>query len=452
VSASIFIEPVYLLACVSFILALKRMSRPQTAASGMVFAGLAMAAAIAVTFAIPGMQNFALMGIAMALGGGVAYYAAKKVAMTGMPQMVAIYNGMGGGAAGAIGALELLRGASGITGAFSAAGGIIGAVSISGSVIAFLKLQGWMREKAIVYPLQKASNLALLAAALVAGAFCAAHPSHEILTVFFLLSTAFGFLMTIPIGGADMPVVISLYNALTGVAVALDGFAIGNFAMMVAGTLVGAAGSLLTLLMAKAMNRSIPSILFGGFGATEQETGDIAGSLKSIEPSDAALMLGYAGKVIVIPGYGLAVAQAQQKVKELMDALEAKGVTVKFGIHPVAGRMPGHMDVLLAEAKVPYDRLFDRDEINAEFSNADVALVIGANDVVNPSAHRAGSPLYGMPILDAEQAKNVIVLKRGKGKGFAGIENELFYKDNTRMLYGDAQESVSKLIQALKDV
>ncbi|MDE1975934.1 MAG: NAD(P)(+) transhydrogenase (Re/Si-specific) subunit beta [Elusimicrobia bacterium] len=451
-SASVLIEPIYLLACVSFILALKRMSRPQTAASGMVFAGFAMAAAIAVTCAIPGMENFALMGVAILLGGGAAYYAAKKVAMTGMPQMVAIYNGMGGGAAGAIGALELLRGASGVSAAFSALGGIIGAVSITGSVIAFLKLQGWMRERPIVYPLQKASNLALLGAAIIAGALCVFRPSREILAAFFILSAAFGFLMTIPIGGADMPVVISLYNALTGVAVAMDGFAIGNFAMMVAGTLVGAAGSLLTLLMAKAMNRSIPSILFGAFGAVEQEGGDIAGSLKPIEASDAALMLGYAAKVIVVPGYGLAVAQAQQKVKELMDSLESKGVAVKFGIHPVAGRMPGHMDVLLAEAKVPYDRLFDRDEINAEFSSADVALVIGANDVVNPSAHRTGSPLYGMPILDAEQAKNVIVLKRGKGKGFAGIENELFYKDNTRMLYGDAQESVSKLIQALKDV
>jgi NAD(P) transhydrogenase subunit beta len=256
--------------------------------------------------------------------------------------------------------------------------------------------------------------------------------------------------MPLPIGGADMPVVISLYNALTGIAVAMDGFALTNYAMVIAGTLVGAAGSLLTLLMAKAMNRSVGNVLFGAFGATEETGVTMAGSMKSIEPDDAAVMLGYASKVVIAPGYGMAVAQAQHKVKELMDILESKGVQVKFAIHPVAGRMPGHMNVLLAEAGVPYDRLFDRDEINPEFGSADVVLVIVANDVVNPAARRAGSPLQGMPILDVDQAKNVLVLKRGQGKGFAGVENDLFYKDNTRLLYGDAQESVSKLVQALK--
>ncbi|MHB2026894.1 MAG: NAD(P)(+) transhydrogenase (Re/Si-specific) subunit beta [Elusimicrobiota bacterium] len=448
-----YIEPIYLIACVSFIIALRRMSHPATAASGIFFAGAAMAAAIIATLFLPGMENVSLILTAAAMGGGLAYYAAKKVAMAGMPQMVAIYNGMGGGAAGAVGAIELMRGTHGPAATlFAVLGGLIGAVSISGSVIAFLKLQGWMREKAVTYPMQQPINLATLMCAIGTGAAIIVRPFSHDLSIFFALSFAFGFLMTIPIGGADMPVVISLYNALTGVAVAMDGFAVGNSAMIVAGTLVGAAGSLLTLLMARAMNRSITNVLFGAFGAKEEIGQTMDGSLKSIEPADVAVMLGYANKAIIIPGYGMAVAQAQQKVKELMDALERRGVIVKFAIHPVAGRMPGHMDVLLAEAGVPYDRLFERDEINAEFAGADVALVIGANDVVNPSARRSTSPLYGMPILDADLARNVVILKRGRGKGFAGVENDLFYKDNARMLYGDAQESVSKLIAALKDV
>jgi NAD(P) transhydrogenase subunit beta len=273
------------------------------------------------------------------------------------------------------------------------------------------------------------------------------------LPAFFLLSLGFGLLMALPIGGADMPVVISLFNALTGIAVGLDGFSFPtpNYAMVIAGIIVGAAGSLLTLLMARAMNRSIPNILFGAFGATEEETGTgVQGSMKPIEADDAAVMLAYSDTVIIVPGYGMAVAQAQQKVKELADLLESRDVGVKFAIHPVAGRMPGHMNVLLAEAGISYDRLYDRDEINQEFPDTDLVLVIGANDVVNPAAHRQGSPLYGMPVLDVEQAKNVIVLKRGAGKGFAGIENDLFYRDNTRMLYGDAKETIGLLIQALK--
>ena len=249
-----------------------------------------------------------------------------------------------------------------------------------------------------------------------------------------------------------MPVVISMYNAFTGLAVALDGFSFAtpNYAMVVAGIIVGAAGSILTLNMAKAMNRSLSNVFFGAFGATEEENVEIRGSIKSIEPEDAAVMLAYADKVIIAPGYGMAVAQAQQKVKELADLLESKNVQVKFAIHPVAGRMPGHMNVLLAEAGVPYDLLFDRDEINPEFPSTDVVLVIGANDTVNPAAHREGSPLFGMPILDVEQAKNVIILKRGQGKGFSGIENDLFYRENARLLYGDAQETVGKLAQAVK--
>ena len=431
------------------------MSHPLTARSGIVWAGWAMLLAILVTFLLPGMRNIPLIVIGVAIGGGLGWVAAKRVAMTDMPQMVAIYNGMGGGAAGAIAAVELLRSTSVASmAALSVAGGLIGGISIAGSIIAFLKLQGWIRQRAITYPLQQPGNIAVLLIALIMGALVvdpsSIHGAFQPLLPFFVFSLAFGFLMALPIGGADMPVVISLFNALTGLAVALDGFALTNYAMIIAGTLVGAAGSMLTLVMAKAMNRSIPNILFGAFGAKEEEQGEIKGSMKPIEADDVAVMLAYANSVIIAPGYGMAVAQAQQKVKELMDLLEAKGVTVKFAIHPVAGRMPGHMNVLLAEAGVPYDHLFDRDEINQEFGNTDVVLVIGANDVVNPAARRQGSPLFGMPILDVDRAKNVIVLKRGQGKGFSGVENELFYGDNTKLLYGDAQDSVSRVIQALK--
>jgi NAD(P) transhydrogenase subunit beta len=446
------IEGVYLLTVVFFVLGLQRMSSPATARSGIVAAGVAMLIATIVTFFTPGLSNLLWIAAGIAIGGALGFVAAKKVAMTDMPQMVAIYNGMGGGAAAGIAVVELLTGPRySVTGGLSVAGGLIGAVSFAGSVIAFLKLQGWMRQRPITYPLQQPTNLVVLGAAVVAGALVVGY-SGTFLLPFFLLALGFGLLMTLPIGGADMPVVISLYNALTGIAVAMDGFALGNYAMVVAGTLVGAAGSLLTLVMARAMNRSISNVLFSAFGAIEETGTTLAGSMKPIEADDVAVMMAYAQKVIIAPGYGMAVAQAQGKVKELMDQLEARGVTVKFAIHPVAGRMPGHMNVLLAEAGVPYDRLFDRDEVNPEFPTADVVLVIGANDVVNPAARRAGSPLQGMPILDVDQAKNVIVLKRGQGKGFAGIENDLFYKDNARMLYGDAQATVGKLIQALKQV
>ncbi|MCI4357317.1 MAG: NAD(P)(+) transhydrogenase (Re/Si-specific) subunit beta [Thermoplasmata archaeon] len=446
------IEGVYLLTVLFFILGLQRMSSPSTARSGIVAAGVAMLIATVVTFLTPGLSNLVWIAAGIAIGGALGFVAAKRVAMTDMPQMVAIYNGMGGGAAAGIAVVELLIGPRfSTTGGLSVAGGLIGAVSFSGSVIAFLKLQGWMRQRPLTYPLQQPTNLIVLGAAIVLGALTVAY-SGAFLLPFFLLALGFGLLMTLPIGGADMPVVISLYNALTGIAVAMDGFALGNYAMVVAGTLVGAAGSLLTLVMARAMNRSISNVLFSAFGATEETGVAVQGTMKPIEPDDVAMMLAYAQKVIIAPGYGMAVAQAQHKVKELMDQLEARGVTVKFGIHPVAGRMPGHMNVLLAESGVPYDRLFDREEVNPEFPTADVVLVIGANDVVNPAARRAGSPLQGMPILDVDLAKNVVILKRGQGKGFAGVENELFYKENARILYGDAQETVGKVIQALKQI
>ncbi len=445
-----FIEPVYIATIVLFVVALQRMSHPATARSGIVWAGSAMLLAFVVTFFTPGLGNVLLIGVAATIGGGIGWYAARKVPMTGMPQMVAIYNGMGGGAAAGISAVVLLQGnldASYL--ALAVTGGSIGAVSLAGSLIAFLKLQGWMRQRPITYALQRPTNLVVLGLAVVLGILIVGY-GYTLLLPFFLAALAYGFLLTLPIGGADMPVVISLFNAFTGVAVALDGFALTNYAMVIAGTLVGAAGSMLTVLMARAMNRSISNVLFSAFGATEEKGTAVQGALKPIDADDAAVMLAYASKVIVAPGYGMAVAQAQHKVKELMDLLEAKGVSVKFAIHPVAGRMPGHMNVLLAEAGVPYDHLFDRDEINPEFVSADVVLVIGANDVVNPAARREGSPLQGMPILDVDQAKNVIVLKRGQGRGFSGIENDLFYKDNTRMLYGDAQDAVTRLIQGVK--
>ncbi len=452
------VNAVYVVAILVFILGLKAMSSPETARRGIVFAGIAMLVAVAVTFFISGLSNFALIALGVIVGGGLGFYWARVVKMTAMPQMVAVFNGMGGGAAGAIAAVELLGSlAGGATTALSLAGAVIGSTSIAGSVIAFLKLQGWMRSKPIVLPARQPINLGVLVVGVGFGVYAVASTTTLFLLPFFLLLLLYGVLLTLPIGGADMPVVISLFNALTGIAVALDGFALVNgplgdagYAMVIAGTLVGAAGSLLTILMARAMNRSIANVIFGAFGATEETGTPIAGQLKPIEAEDVAVMMAYANEVIIAPGYGMAVAQAQQRVKELADLLEQKGVTVKFAIHPVAGRMPGHMNVLLAEAGISYDKLFDRDEINDEFANADVVLVIGANDVVNPAARRAGSPLQGMPILDVDKAKNVIVIKRGQGKGFAGIENDLFYKDNTRMLYGDAQQVVGKLVQALK--
>jgi NAD(P) transhydrogenase subunit beta len=415
-----------------------------------------MLVATIVTFFAPGVAtlgpNLGLIVVGIALGGGVGWYAAVRVAMTNMPQMVAAYNGMGGGAAAGIAAVELLTGTLSLgTASLSLAGAIIGSISFAGSMVAFLKLQGWMRQRPITFALQQPLSLSVLVVGVGIGLLVLAYPGQVLwLWPFYILLLGYGFLMALPIGGADMPVVIALFNALTGVAVGLDGFAITNFAMVVAGVLVGAAGSLLTILMARAMNRSVSNVLFGAFGAKEIAATAVQGSLKSIDAEDAAVMMAYASKVIIAPGYGMAVAQAQQKVKELADLLESRGVQVKFAIHPVAGRMPGHMNVLLAEAGVSYDHLFDRDEINPELPSAEVALVIGANDVVNPAARRPGSPLAGMPILEVDQAKNVIVIKRGQGKGFAGIENELFFKDNTRMLYGDAQEAVNRIIQGLK--
>lgn len=466
------IKACYFVAAALFILGLKRMSSPRTARGGIVWAGYGMLLAVLVTFALPDIHNRALIGVAVLLGVSAAWWTGKRVAMTDMPQMVALYNGMGGGAAAAIGAAELVGFAGSavvlLDGAtFNAApaeapgaaqlvlgvlGALIGAVSFSGSLIAFAKLQGWL-DKRFVFPAQRVVNLLVLAGAVICGAMLVAGDlTMPVIVAFFVLALAFGLMMTLPIGGADMPVVISLYNAFTGLAVAFEGFVLDNEAMIIAGTVVGAAGTLLTQLMAKAMNRSIGNVLFGSFGAAAGgEAQAISGSQKPIEASDVAVMVAYAERVVIVPGYGMAVAQAQHKVWEFAKLLIERGVKVKFAIHPVAGRMPGHMNVLLAEAGVPYDLIADMDDINPEFPNTDVALVIGANDVVNPLAKTdPASPIYGMPILDVSLAKNVIVVKRGKGTGFAGIENALFYADNARMLYGDGQAAAGELVTALK--
>jgi NAD(P) transhydrogenase subunit beta len=456
-SAGLAIQASYLVTAALFILGLKRMSSPVTARSGILWAGAGMGVATLVTFLYPGMSNYGLILPAMFIGAGLAWWSGKRVAMTDMPQMIALYNGMGGGAAAAIAAVELYRGGAAgyVTVALAVLGGIIGAVSFSGSAIAFGKLQGLITGS-IRFAGQQVLNLLLLAAALVLGGMVAAHlnASPAVVTGFFVLALVLGVTMTLPIGGADMPVVISLYNALTGLAVGLEGFVLDNAAMIIAGTVVGSAGTLLTQLMARAMNRSLGNVLFSGFGDTGGEaTGTVTGSLKPIEASDVGVMMAFASKVIIVPGYGMAVAQAQHKIWELAQLLIDRGVNVRFAIHPVAGRMPGHMNVLLAEAGVPYDLISDLDEINAEFETADVALIIGANDVVNPVARTdKSSPIYGMPILNADKAKNVIVIKRGKGAGFSGIENALFYLDNTRMLYGDAQKAGAELIAAVKAV
>ena len=448
------IQAAYFLAALLFILGLKRMSSPKGARGGIVWAGLGMAIATLITFLWPGMHNFGLMLAGILIGGAAAWWSGRRVAMTAMPQMVALYNGMGGGAAAAIAAAELLHrgdlGAAAVT--LAVAGALIGAVSFSGSLIAFAKLQGLI-NKSLRFKGQQSVNAVVFLLALGHGVMLVGGygEGHGPLIGFFVFSLLFGMLMTVPIGGADMPVVISLYNAFTGLAVGFEGFVLQNPAMIIAGTVVGSAGTLLTQLMAKAMNRSIGNVLFSNFGETAAAGGEVTGSLKPVDAPDAGVMMAYAAKVIIVPGYGMAVAQAQHKVWELTQLLQKRGVTVKFAIHPVAGRMPGHMNVLLAEAGVPYDLIADLDEINAEFPAADVALIIGANDVVNPDArNRKDSPIYGMPILDADKAKNVIVVKRGQGRGFSGIENALFYMDNTRMLYGDGQEAVTRLIHGIK--
>ncbi len=453
-SLPIYVQASWFLGAVLFIVGLKGMSSPASARKGIVWAGYGMLIAIAGTFLIPGLHNMVLMSLALLLGGSAAWISGKKVQMTDMPQMVAIYNGMGGGAAAAIAAIEFVRGdvhSTTVT-VLAVIGALIGAVSFTGSCVAWAKLQGVLK-KAHRLPAQNAVNVALAAIAILLGATMVIMAPAEsgLIYVFFLIALALGLIVTLPIGGADMPVVISLFNAFTGLAVGFEGYVLGNPALIIAGIVVGAAGTLLTQLMAKAMNRPLTNILFTPMAGSGDGGQAIEGTMKEVGPVDAAAMMRYASKVIIIPGYGMAVAHAQHKVWEMTALLEEAGVEVKFAIHPVAGRMPGHMNVLLAEAGVPYDKIFDLEEINGEFPQCDVALVIGANDVVNPVARTdKSSPIYGMPILDADMAQNVIVVKRGKGAGYSGVENALFYTDNCRMLYGDAQPVVGEIIQQLK--
>lgn len=464
----------YFAAAVLFIIGLMQMGSPVTARKGIRWAGVGMVIATLVTFVAPSTwgehgidkTNLALMIIAIVLS-YVFWIWGKKVPVTDMPQMVAIFNGMGGGSAAAIGAAAMLQAAS-FTGTCDQAalaahlcldttysvlailGALIGAVSFSGSVIAWAKLDGRL-DKRFTFAGQQAMNLLIFLGLLGLGGYLIFSLEVPVIIAFFVVALLFGVLMTLPIGGADMPVVISLYNAFTGLAVAFEGYVLQNESLIIAGTVVGAAGMLLTQLMAKAMNRPISGVLFSNFGGGGASAEEIKGSMKPVEAPDAASFLYLAERVIVVPGYGMAVAQAQHKMWELCKQLIARDKEVKFAIHPVAGRMPGHMNVLLAEAGVPYDLIGDMDDINPEFKTCDVAIVIGANDVVNPVAKTdKSSPIYGMPILDVIDAKQVIVIKRGKGTGFAGIENALFYAENCRMLYADGQEAASKLIAELK--
>ncbi|HUG55922.1 MAG TPA: NAD(P)(+) transhydrogenase (Re/Si-specific) subunit beta [Candidatus Limnocylindrales bacterium] len=463
----------YLLATLTFVLGLKAMSSPRNAVFGNRLAAAGMVIAVVATFFVPQVREtaaFPLILGGIAAGTAVGVWSARSVQMTAMPQMIAVFNGAGGGAAALVASLEFAREltaghAIGLVLVLSSLFGlIVGSYAFSGSVVAFGKLQGLITPKAFRYTGQQivtgifALGILGLAVTITLSALLGAPAPLGVLALFAilgLLALVFGVAMVMPIGGADMPVVISLLNASTGMAVAATGFALQNPLLIVSGTLVGAAGSILTQLMSKAMNRSLGNVLFGAFGAAAAAGGparaDDGRTFREISAEDAAILLGYAQSVIVVPGYGMAVAQAQHNVRELADLLEAKGVDVKYAIHPVAGRMPGHMNVLLAEANVPYEKLFDMDQVNDDFQRTDVALVVGANDVTNPAARSdRSSPIYGMPILNVDQAQNVIVIKRSMKPGFAGIDNDLYLDPKTGMLFGDAKEAVQRVVSQIK--
>jgi NAD(P) transhydrogenase subunit beta len=454
---------------VLFILGIKFLSSPKTARIGNLVAAAGMTIGLAILCRPTGENiwmhggNYLLIVIGIIVGLVIGALGAYSVKMTAMPQMVAAFNGLGGGAAALVAGLEFLRHAKEMQAVTVAVtipmifATLIGSLSFSGSAIAYLKLEGKF-EKPHTFPGQNFLNgLILLVILGLCGWLTFNATGGNAVTAFivmFCLALFFGIAMVMPIGGADMPVVISLLNSFTGLAVAADGFAINNTAMIVAGTLVGSSGTLLTLLMCKAMNRPVTNVLFGAFGSSgggKAAAGGVAGTVKPIQADEAALLLAYASRVVVVPGYGMAVAQAQHQVRELSEELGARGVEVQFAIHPVAGRMPGHMNVLLAEANVSYDQLIEMEQINPSMDRVDVCLVIGANDVVNPAAREEkSSPIYGMPIIEADRCKMTIVMKRSMAAGFAGIENHLFYKDNTRMLFGDAKASLNTLVAAVK--
>jgi NAD(P) transhydrogenase subunit beta len=466
------VDGAYIVTAICFILGLRLLGNPSTARKGNQLAALGMAIAIVATLFSSELEeggsinwtNIGLIIAAIAIGGLISSFMARKVQMTAMPQMVAIFNGMGGATAALVSVAEFMHkdgiGRGEVTSIVL--GAIIGSISLTGSIIAFLKLQEMISGRPITFPSQKAVNAGLGIAIAVMGVLVVwlqdGSTAKLLMWLMFAAALALGASIVLPIGGADMPVVIAILNSLTGIAAALTGLVLSNMAMVIAGALVGASGGYLTLLMAKAMNRSVPSIIFGAFGGGPESSGGAAGTqeerpYRSTSPDDVAISLAYAQNVIVVPGYGLAVAQAQHAVRELADILEDKGVNVKYAIHPVAGRMPGHMNVLLAEANVPYDQLYDMDDINDEFSNTDVVLVIGANDVTNPAAKNdPKSPIYGMPILNVEDAKQIYVLKRSMKSGFAGIDNDLFYDPKTSMVFGDAKGVVTEMVSAVKQV
>ena len=453
-----WVQVSYLVAAVLFILALKSMSSPRTARTGVLIGAIGAALATGVLF-FSGIKlaNLALIVGFLVVGSALGLVAARRVKMTAMPQLVALFNGVGGGAAALIAVVEYLVVDSDdpLFLIFTVATVIVGSIAFSGSIVTYLKLQELMTTRPVVIPLGKWITILVAVATVVGGVWLIVQPQEWLLWALLGLSLVFGVLFVLPVGGADVPIVISLLNAMTGLAVAASGYVLGNVLLLIAGTLVGASGTLLTNLMAKAMGRPLTSTLFGAFSGT---TAGGAGSgtdrpVRSGSANDVAIMLGFAGKVILVPGYGLAVAQAQSTLRELADLLAEKGIEVDYAIHPVAGRMPGHMNVLLAEANVPYEQLKEMDEINPEFSATDVVLVVGANDVVNPAARTdQTAPIYGMPILDVDAAQQIVFLKRSMRPGFAGIENEILFDPKTTLLFGDAKDSLTKVVAALKNV
>lgn len=451
----------YIVASVLFIFGLKQLSSPSTARSGNRLAAIGMALALAATLVDRQIISFWTIAIGTLIGAAMGIYFGRTVQMTAMPQMVALFNGMGGATAALVSVAEYLRLSGhgeliGIgEGTSIVLGTAIGAISFTGSIIAFGKLQEILPGKPLQFPLQRLVNGLVLLAVVVLALMVVLGAPASTMWLLFAAALLLGAMFVLPIGGGDMPVVISILNSLTGLAAALTGFVLHNQMLVVAGVLVGASGTLLTLLMSTAMNRSVANVLFGAFGAGATDAGSqasaVARTVRQTTPEDTAIALAYARNVVVVPGYGLAVAEAQHTVRELATDLEKRGVNVKYAIHPVAGRMPGHMNVLLAEANVPYDQLLEMEQVNGQFPQTDVVLVVGANDVVNPAARDdPSSPIYGMPILDVDRAHNIIVLKRSMGHGFAGIDNALFYHEKTRMLFGDARKSLTEIEQALK--
>ena len=460
------IELSYLLAAILFIIGLKQLSSPATARQGNFLAAIGMLIAIIATLINQEILSYGLIAVALVIGSIIGLVSAQKVPMTAMPQMVAIFNGLGGAASALIAMGEywrLLQSGENI--AFDSIliailGILIGGVTFTGSVLAFAKLQELISGAPVTFPFQQPFNILLLLTFLGGSVYLFFDPtSIDVFLTLVVLSLIFGALFVLPIGGGDMPVVISLLNSFSGIAASVVGFILMNSMLIIAGALVGASGIILTQIMCKAMNRSLASVLFGAFGTgasaggKASATSSLDKSVHAIDSEEGAMMLGYARSVVIVPGYGMAVAQAQHAVRELAEQLEKNGVEVKYAIHPVAGRMPGHMNVLLAEANVPYPQLYDMDDINPEFERVDVALIIGANDVVNPAArHDKASPIYGMPILDVDKAQHTIVIKRSMRSGFAGVENELFYNPKTFMLFGSAQDVVAQLVSQVKDL